>query len=774
MPTPRPPFARRTLRSTAAATVLSLLAACTGSDADTPAPNLTADATNGADSQAKDAAPTPVPLTNPDSIAFLGAYKPILEKAKTISLPEFLAEHTPADAPKEAKPGYKPLQAKYFDLIDQKLELTPAEKARIDSVGFMVSDRLQKPTMAEALLDVYAKDLPVLVTTDLILQALHASYDDILKTLEEHMLIATIGDVLKKTQAALTKVDPGTALDAKLAHADADFFLTVARSLLAGSPQKANGGAAIDAQVTAFLAHVAGLEMKDVTIFGVQRKMDFSQFKPRGHYEGNPALERYFRAMMWLGRADLRFAEFDVGVNAWVVRSRQLMAALLLHQAVNAGAGLPGWQSADDLIGLMVGPVDYIDFKGVAKLVADQGLVSASTVAGLDAQATDSLLAALLSGKYGSQRIASHWLATDPHSATPTPLAPSFAFLGQRFVVDSHVFSNVVYDRIVHDGKKVQRVLPNPLDALFVMGNDLVLPLLAPDFAAHSYWGSLHGLRWLVDSYDASFWQSNVYNLWLDSLRQLNAPTTAAKYPFAMRTPAWRDKVANTQLASWAQLRHDTLLYAKQSYTGGVACEHPAGYVEPYPAFYQRLETLADVAGQALANAQVEQPWVQTQIATFFTNWKQVMGTLRSIAERELKGESLTAADQAFLKKIIETSPGCGSPMFSGWYTSLYFSADNFDKWKPTIADVHTNPNTGPLPGPNVLHVATGNVSLMVFTVDTCTGAEAFVGPVFRYHEVDVKKIERLSDKDWEKMLKDGTAPEPPVWTQSFRVLAPK
>ena len=54
-------------------------------------------------------------------------------------------------------------------------------------------------------------------------------------------------------------------------------------------------------------------------------------------------------------------------------------------------------------------------------------------------------------------------------------------------------------------------------------------------------------------------------------------------------------------------------------------------------------------------------------------------------------------------------------------------------------------------------------------TVDTCTGAETFVGPVFRYHEVDWKKIERLSDQDWEKQLKDGTAPPPPAWTSSFR-----
>lgn len=710
------------------------------------------------------------PSQGPAAAAFIAAFQPVQAQGKSMTLATFLAAHTPADAAVPGVPPYKPLDAKYLPLIDQKLGLTAAEKARIAEVGFMVADRLQKPTMAEALLDVYQKDLPVLVTTDMILQALHASYDDILKTLEEQVLVEVMTDVLGKSHAGLTSLDLGAAPEAQLARDDADFFLTVARSLLAGTKQASLGGAAIDAKVALFLGHVEKLQMTEVEIFGAPRVMDFSQFKPRGHYEGVPVLERYFRAMMWLGRADLRFAERDVQGNQWLYRPRQVMAALLLHQAMQKSGAMVGWQSADDLVGLMVGPVDYIDFHGVDKLAKAQAWQTASDVAAMTQAQVQAMLAALVGGQYGSQKIASHWLETDPNSDTPTALPPSFAFLGQRFVIDSYVFSNVVYDRLVHDGVKVPRVLPNPLDALFVLGNDQVLPLLAPDFAKFPYWGALHNLRWLVDSYDEAFWQSNVYNLWLDSLRQLNAPTTAAKFPFAMRTPAWRDKTAQTQLASWAQLRHDTLLYAKQSYTLGVTCAHPAGYVEPYPAFFQKLEVLADVAGQALANAPLKNTGVKTQIAQFFSNWKVQMGKLRKIAEMELAGQDPTEEDQKFLKSVVMLDNVCGGPLFGGWYTSLYFNSDNLAKWKPTIADVHTNPNQGPLPGPDVLHVATGNVALMVLTVDTCQGAEAFVGPVFRYHEVDVKKIERLSDKQWEAMLQDGSAPQPPPWTASFRV----
>ncbi len=707
------------------------------------------------------------PTVTAQKAAFLTAYAPVVADAKTMTLEQFLALHTPSDAVKPIVPPADPLLAKNMDLVDQKLTLTEGEKAKLHANGFVVSDRLQRDTMAQALLEVFQKDLPVVVTTDAILQALHASYDDILKTLEQFALIGIIDDTLTKAQAALPGLNLGAAADAQAAKLDADLYLTVARSLLAGKTLPSLTGGAVDSQVADLLNAVAAEQMADITLFGSPRKLDFSQFKPRGHYAGVPELEQYFRAMMWLGRTDLRFAEQDAAGN-WKWRPRQAMLAMLLGQAVQAGNVAPELQTADDLLALMVGPVDYINIAGVQKLAADQKWTTVSDIAALTATQIDAAVGALTGGQYGTQQIASQVLEVDPTTSEAAPQPPAFALLGQRFVIDSYVFSNVTFDRVIHDGKKVERVLPNPLDALFALGNDQVLPLLAPDFAQFPYWGALHALRWLIDQHDAAFWQGNLYNLWLDSLRQLNAPTTDVKFPFALRTPAWRDKMANTQLASWAQLRHDTLLYAKQSYTAVAVCEHPGAYVEPYPQFFARMKLLGAVANQALANAPAVKSDVKQNLNQFFTNWQDVMGKLQTAAEHEVAGQGTSLADQTFLKSVIAQGNMCGQ-VYSGWYTSLFFRVESLDKWKPTIADVHTNANQGPLPGPDVLHVATGNVSLMVLTVDTCTGAETFVGPTFRYHEVDVHEIKRLADADWEAMLKDGSAPPPPVWTDSFR-----
>ena len=711
--------------------------------------------------------------------AYAKALAKVLTEAQTLELPAFMATYTAKQAPTaQSKLGYDALKATYMDVITKELKPNAAEQALLSKNGFVVSERWNHPTMAEALLKVYKMDLPVLVTTDMILQALHASYDDILKTLEREVLVTGIGTALKKAHDALKVHDLGAAAGkdafADQVRGDVDIFLTVARSLLAGTVVASVGGPSADAEVATLLALVKAEKMVTTTLFGSQRKMDFSQFKPRGHYEGDPVLERYFRAMIWLGRADLRLMEPDTaGATAkWIWRPRQVAAALVLWQLTDKSGAMPHWQQANDLITLLVGPVDYIDFSGVQQLAADGTWTVATDIPATAPSDLKTLQGKLIAGAYGSQQIASHWLATNPHSSEVTPLPPSFAFLGQRFVVDSHVMSNVVYDRIVHKGVKVKRVLPSPLDVAFALGNDHAATHLQAEMAKFPYYGALHTVRWLVDSYSPQFWQDNVYNLWLSALRTLTAPTTDKSFPSAMHTVAWHDKSLRTQLASWAQLRHDTILYAKQSYTGGVACEHPDGFVEPYPAFYGKLADLADVTSQALLNAPFDNTYVKTNIEKFFVNWKAQMLTLQAIAAKELKGEQLSATDVDFLKKTIVTSPGCGAPIFSGWYVGLYFQADNFDKYRPTIADVHTNPNSGPLPGPNVLHVATSSVDLMVFTSDTCNGAEAFVGPVFRYHEVDVKAIKRLSDKDWEAMLKDGSAPGQPAWTTSF--VAPK
>ena len=190
----------------------------------------------------------------------------------------------------------------------------------------------------------------------------------------------------------------------------------------------------------------------------------------------------------------------------------------------------------------------------------------------------------------------SNFFYVDPYSSDPGQLPVSFKLLGQKFLIDSYVLSEVVYDRIIVDNKKIYRGLPDPLDVMAVMGNEDAIFLLVEELEEYKYAYKLSSLKYLVDAYDENFWEQSLYNTWMAGIRELNPPASSANLPYFMQTTAWHQEKLNTQLTSWAELRHDNILYGKQSYTGGTACSYPYTYIEPYPDFYARLQLFAENA----------------------------------------------------------------------------------------------------------------------------------------------------------------------------------
>ena len=233
-------------------------------------------------------------------------------------------------------------------------------------------------------------------------------------------------------------------------------------------------------------------------------------------------------------------------------------------------------------------------------------------------------------------------------------------------------------------------------------------------------------------------------------------PTTP---PAVAQTEAWGRRILNTQLASWAELRHDTILYAKQSYTAGAACEYPDAYIEPYPAVFQALSEYA-AFGHAIATDLGD-----THVQDYFTRLGTAMDRLGRMAERQRSGAPHDAEDIAWINEAVEPFANCDGTLFTGqgWYADLYYdsSAADFD---PTIADVHTQPTdeVGNVVG-NVLHVGTGMPRAMVVTVETCSGPRAYVGLVSSYHERTTSDFERLTDEAWAPEVMAGTV-ETPDW----------
>jgi len=317
-------------------------------------------------------------------------------------------------------------------------------------------------------------------------------------------------------------------------------------------------------------------------------------------------------------------------------------------------------------------------------------------------------------------------------------------------------------------------MMPSPLDAAFAaLGNNQAGLLLAPELEQYRYAPDLHMMRVLVEAHPSDYWNANLYNLWLSSLRTLSpgqevADWQAAGLPSVAATEPWGRRLLSAQLASWAELRHDTILYAKQSYTGGASCEFPDAYVEPYPAFFHGITNLAEqgkllVQGLDLSGAD----WLAQQIPEYFERLGTISEQLASMAEHERTGTPFTAEQMAFINQAVAVQLGCGDPTgATGWYADLFFDPESSVKWDPTIADVHTQPTdeAGNTVG-RVLHVGTGGARLMVVTADTCVGPRAYVGLASSYFEHITENYERLDDETWAEQISTTTPPDVPWMT---------
>ena len=654
--------------------------------------------------------------------------------------------------------------AKYFDSINSHYNLTAGEQSLLNKHGFVVTERLKLNSFGYSFLEIYNHDLPVFVSTDAILHALHMSCDAILAQVESNVVSEKLDTLLSSLHAQLPAIAAkySSSPSMKQMVNDIDVYLTVPQNLLskATAPTFSENAAVVNE----LLGLIKAEQPVEFPLFSsTKRNIDFSQFTPRGHYTQSRQLTCYFQAMMWLGRteiylippvsADSQQSDADI--------QRQTIDAVLVSEATEAADKFSLLEEIDSIIQSFVGESDNLTLPNLRSLIQETNLASADKL--LDTLTWRNFQDTIMQKPYAFQRINSQILMSDPLSPEQIKPAASFLLLGQRFVVDSYVTGNVVYDKIIYDNTKILRMLPSTLDVLFALGNDATAQILKPELDQYKYSSNLSTLRYLVDSYEPSFWQSTIYNGWLNSIRALNPPADRSALPPFMQTAAWWQEKMNTQLASWAQLRHDFLLYAKQSYSEGVpGCSFPESYVEPIPQFFDAIKLFAQNA-----SAKFQEPMLQNYSAAYyFTNLECIADTLGSVARKELTKTPLTESEKQFLKTMLyEQSTGiCGGVYFSGWYSQLFYTGvGGLTKQDMTIADIHTAPtdeNGNPVGW--VLHAGTGPLNLAVVVADLPDGtAIAFIGPVLSYYEYLATNFTRLTDEEWVSMYNAAPSMRP-------------
>lgn len=735
------------------------------------------------DSAVKDKTSNAANMTNPvvaettnDTFGYTATFDEELKQIGQIS-PQDFAQQYSSKAQYLPQLSWDVTTAKFWDKFSEvDLKLNEEEFALFKQNGFVVSERLSSGSFAGLFYKIYSRDLPVFISSDALLHAWQYSYRQMLKELEQSYLARSLDEILTgmatKILEAHNQYGNGLLGSSVL---DADYFLAVARSLLAGKPVKTYLNQ--DTRVAQTLKAIEGEQLEGFNLFGRERMMDFSQFKPRGYYEESEELQKYFRAMMWCGRVDLRVAGKPEEASP-----RELGAAVTLQDLLQQSGKFEQWQQFDRLIQTFVGKTDSMTFAQLSNLLEQANIKSPADIK--DLSTLQKLQADISSGQIGLQHIGSD-VYISPLGEEKMQLPRSFTLLGQKFVLDSWATSKVVFDEISWDKQKVQRRIPTSLDVAFaVLGNNQVIPDLVARMTntngrkfrdGLNYQHNLAAVRQVVDRHDKAAWEENLYTNWLATLRELSAPTSQAKYPEAMRTRAWAMKTLNTQLASWTQLRHNTILYAKQSYTEFIICYYPAGFVEPRPEFWERFERMAMVAASLIEKTPFPESvrHIQQEQANFFRNFAQQLAILKEIALKELAQEPLTEVETDFLKTIVEiTGKGSGVPTYSGWYPGLFYkNPPASDAWDGIVVDVHTNVPALEIGDPgSVLHEAIGNVDLLMLAVDNGSDKMVYAGPVLSHYEFEMPGVSRKSDSDWQEDFINDNLPPRPDWTNSYLV----
>jgi len=606
--------------------------------------------------------------------------------------------------------------------------------------------------------------LPRLVTTDSFLNAYHGLFDTLLQHLEENALFA---QALAMTEALYTAssaqwneaADPAVKEDARLNMA----YFAVAASLLQGglaAPEVVRDEVASE---LALIEEAGGVAESPVLGY----LEDYSQYKPRGHYTRSETLKRYFKALMWYGHTAFYInpRQPDITPEEALSLTRR---AVLACSALN-GPAKEAWLAIYEPTSFLVGRSDDLTADEVGSTVAE--------VFGLSQPQPDQLADR---GKIELVRQELNKLRA-PKILTAADRLPgdtqnreenerSFRLMGQRFIPDSYAFQQLVWPYVGEElPPEAKRDLPMGLDVMTVLGSDQAYRIAKDDFGQQRFKNWEEKIKKVHEEFasrDPDLWPVSLYTGWLEALQQvMTFPAQGA--PDFMKSRVWARKSLNAALGSWTELRHDTILYAKQSVTAegdGGEETAPAGYVEPYPAFFAKMGELASTLRSGLLDYGLIDSLAASKLETMI--WlAEILG---SAAQKELAGEPLTQEEESaiaeyghyleYLEQFEDTSFGG-----SGEGRTLSPSPEK----SPVVADVHTSYITK-----LALEEATGYPLTLYAAFEYQGKIWLFAGASYSYYEFTTPLENRLTDEEWIKLLDAGQAPPRPAWTNEWIVEA--
>ncbi len=344
--------------------------------------------------------------------------------------------------------------------------------------------------------------------------------------------------------------------------------------------------------------------------------------------------------------------------------------------------------------------------------------------------------------------------------------------------------NEVLYSTVYHPnvpfelqvtGKNGPRLLPSGLDLAAALGSGFAGKLLESDYEKYP------PLRKVIELLKSNFGENskpqdkNLYNRWMNSIAVQWADTVNSTNGVADRE-IWQTKRLQTGFATWATLRHATILVnertAAECGEGGfeeILMRAPRGYVEPDPYTFATLAGLFETAIEHVSKITSKSADIQDESSNnekrslydgIIERLKEAANearTFQKMAEKERSGEALSDKENEKILYVARTAEHLF--LIFNSLSNKDFALSNPDPIAK-IADVAGGDMSNKIP---YLMAAVGNTMEWNYTVPFYGRHQIVKGSIYSYYEFVSDKV--LTDKDWrEKVKKQELLP----WIKPF------
>ena len=604
------------------------------------------------------------------------------------------------------------------------------------------------------------KSVPIFITTDLAAHSQHLMFDRMLQYTEENFFLPKMEEL---TDAFIEALSRRTDAPEQVREQAIQYF-QVPQAIIKAAPEviETNNYAnpiiyqeKSESELEAILCVYPEAVKTDFDLImkaqpGTEaifnEDEDFSQYKARGHYTKNGLLETYFRASMWYGHLHFAITKPREGKEIpESILQKEAVITFIVDTVQKDEELYKKWSGLFNPITSLIGMSDDLSFDDLVPLWKEQNISDyaewASNRENLSAFMTlcaDTLRPPAISG----QSVFDMYAEVDEESGL-REVPMGWRLFGQRFTYDSAVHEKVSPPRLM------SRDFVRGLDIMKAFGSKTAEALLE-----NSDYPKMAGLKEVLDSFeqdfsscDSDFWNQTYYNQVLYQVKTQATFEQGAGFYFT-ESPAWNIKSQIAAHATWAELRHDTILYVKQVMAERAGdgdfeptfrtepLPKPVHYIEPNLPFWEGAFTSVLKLMAVYETYDLLDEESKSTLERLYEIYKRIL----SIVKTEADNLPVSEDDLEWIPTIASSLAQIAMVHNNRGYVS-----DSNLLRMACIADVFTNNDYG-----MCLEVGVGTpVRLYVPLNDSQGGKRIAVGYGFSYVEFLQPSDNRLSDEQW-------------------------